>query len=85
MSELWLPSLSLLLQVTLGISTLLNYVPPSLGAAHQATALALFSTALGLLHTLRPISQGSSPAARLATPVAAVAILAIGTAVVQTN
>ncbi|KAL2630335.1 hypothetical protein R1flu_015021 [Riccia fluitans] len=41
------------LQVTLGISTLLMYVPVSLGSAHQAGALTLFTVVLALLHTLR--------------------------------
>lgn len=41
------------LQVTLGISTLLLYVPVSLGSAHQAGALTLFTVVLTLLHTLR--------------------------------
>ncbi len=40
-------------QVTLGITTLLTYVPVSLGAAHQAGALTLFTVVLGLLHSLR--------------------------------
>jgi Cytochrome oxidase assembly protein len=40
-------------QVTLGISTLVMYVPVSLGAAHQAGALTLFTVVLGLLHSLR--------------------------------
>ena len=40
------------LQVSLGISALLSYVPPSLGAAHQAGALTLLSISLGLLHAL---------------------------------
>lgn len=40
-------------QVTLGVATLLTYVPVTLGAAHQAGALTLFSVALVLLHTLR--------------------------------
>jgi len=40
-------------QVTLGISTLLTYVPVSLGSAHQAGALTLFTVMLMLLHTLR--------------------------------
>ena len=39
--------------MTLGISTLLMYVPVSLGAAHQAGALTLFTVVLGLLHSLR--------------------------------
>ncbi|KAJ7563917.1 hypothetical protein O6H91_03G130200 [Diphasiastrum complanatum] len=41
------------IQVTLGISTLLMYVPVSLGAAHQAGALTLFSIVIALLHSLR--------------------------------
>ncbi|CAM6104709.1 unnamed protein product [Calypogeia fissa] len=41
------------LQVTLGISALLLYVPVSLGSAHQAGALTLFTIVLTLLHTLR--------------------------------
>eukprot|EP00193_Tetraselmis_chui_P011380 CAMPEP_0177775962 /NCGR_PEP_ID=MMETSP0491_2-20121128/14427_1 /TAXON_ID=63592 /ORGANISM="Tetraselmis chuii, Strain PLY429" /LENGTH=227 /DNA_ID=CAMNT_0019294657 /DNA_START=59 /DNA_END=738 /DNA_ORIENTATION=+ len=41
------------LQVTLGVSTLLTYVPVSLGSAHQAGALGLFTVVLGLMHTLR--------------------------------
>ena len=40
-------------QVTLGISTLLLYVPVSLGVAHQAGALSLFTSILTLLHALR--------------------------------
>lgn len=42
-----------ILQVILGISTLLLAVPVWLGAAHQATALLLFTFALTLLHSLR--------------------------------
>ncbi|CAI9091358.1 OLC1v1026369C2 [Oldenlandia corymbosa var. corymbosa] len=41
------------LQVTLGISTLLSYVPVSLGTAHQAGALMLLSLMLLLNHTVR--------------------------------
>ncbi|PWZ57109.1 Cytochrome c oxidase assembly protein COX15 [Zea mays] len=41
------------LQVTLGISTLLTYVPTSLGSAHQAGALTLLSLTILLVHTLR--------------------------------
>lgn len=40
-------------QVTLGISTLVLHVPLVLAAAHQATALILFTTALVTLHALR--------------------------------
>jgi heme a synthase len=41
------------LQVVLGIATLLMAVPVFLGAAHQATAMLLFTAALYLLHTLK--------------------------------
>ncbi|KAG6542061.1 hypothetical protein Mapa_016525 [Marchantia paleacea] len=41
------------LQVSLGVSTLLMYVPVSLGSAHQAGALTLFTVVLTLLHALR--------------------------------
>ncbi|KAH7545459.1 hypothetical protein FEM48_Zijuj01G0096100 [Ziziphus jujuba var. spinosa] len=41
------------LQVTLGISTLLSYVPVSLGTAHQAGALTLVTLMILLNHTLR--------------------------------
>ncbi|KAL0322130.1 UNVERIFIED_CONTAM: Cytochrome c oxidase assembly protein COX15 [Sesamum calycinum] len=40
-------------QVTLGISTLLSYVPVSLGTAHQAGALTLLTQMILLNHTLR--------------------------------
>lgn len=42
-----------LLQLGLGIATLLLYVPVSLGAAHQAGALLTFSAALWAAHALR--------------------------------
>ncbi|XP_052113984.1 cytochrome c oxidase assembly protein COX15 [Arachis duranensis] len=41
------------LQVTLGVSTLLSYVPVSLGSAHQAGALTLLSFMILLNHTTR--------------------------------
>lgn len=47
------------LQVTLGISTLLLYVPVSLGVAHQAGALMLFTSVLALLHALRKPSPAA--------------------------
>ncbi|KAJ4835379.1 Cytochrome c oxidase assembly protein cox15 [Turnera subulata] len=40
-------------QVTLGVSTLLSYVPVSLGSAHQAGALTLLTLMIMLNHTLR--------------------------------
>jgi cytochrome c oxidase assembly protein subunit 15 len=44
---------ALLLQITLGISTLLLAVPVALGAAHQGGALLLFATALAVTHFMR--------------------------------
>ncbi|KAJ4747505.1 Cytochrome c oxidase assembly protein COX15 [Rhynchospora pubera] len=41
------------LQVTLGLSTLLMYVPTSLASAHQAGALTLLTFTLLLVHTVR--------------------------------
>lgn len=40
-------------QVTLGITTLLHYVPVSLAAMHQSGAVALLSISVFLLHSLR--------------------------------
>ncbi|ORX78176.1 COX15-CtaA-domain-containing protein [Basidiobolus meristosporus CBS 931.73] len=45
------------IQVTLGISTLLCVVPVSLGAAHQSGSLALLTTSLYLLHTLKRLPK----------------------------
>ena len=44
-----------ILQVVLGITTLLLAVPILLGAAHQAVAMILVTAALFLLHTLRKV------------------------------
>eukprot|EP00252_Welwitschia_mirabilis_P027289 TRINITY_DN9328_c0_g1_i1.p1 TRINITY_DN9328_c0_g1~~TRINITY_DN9328_c0_g1_i1.p1 ORF type:complete len:470 (-),score=51.27 TRINITY_DN9328_c0_g1_i1:45-1454(-) len=44
------------LQVILGVSTLLHYVPVELGTAHQAGALALFTMMILLVHATRPPS-----------------------------
>jgi cytochrome c oxidase assembly protein subunit 15 len=41
------------LQASLGIATLLTYVPPGLGSAHQAGALGLLTLALGLIFVTR--------------------------------
>jgi cytochrome c oxidase assembly protein subunit 15 len=46
-----------LLQITLGIGTLLLHVPLNLAALHQAGAVVLFSCAIGLRHALRPAPQ----------------------------
>lgn len=72
-------------QVTLGITTLLTYVPVSLGAAHQAGALALFTGVLTLLHSVRPANPSAAALAvsRLAPPVAVLATAAIAAAVTQ--
>ena len=44
-----------ILQMTLGISTLLLAVPTALAAAHQATAMLLLTVAIYLLHSLRKV------------------------------
>ena len=44
-----------LLQVALGITTLLMAVPVFLGAMHQAVAMVLFTVALYILHSLRRV------------------------------
>ena len=43
----------LAVQVTLGIATLINVVPLSLAALHQAGAVAVFGLSLGVAHALR--------------------------------
>ena len=44
-----------ILQVALGITTLLMSVPVILGATHQAVAMLLFTVALYILHSLRRV------------------------------
>lgn len=44
-------------QVTLGISTLLLYVPTSLAATHQSGSLALLSMAIWLMNELRRLPK----------------------------
>lgn len=44
-------------QSTIGIVTLLNYVPVYLGAMHQAGSLVLFSTILWFSHCLRAVPK----------------------------
>ena len=58
----WLLAAALLLQVVLGISTLLAQVPVPLAAAHQGGAVLLLSCALFLAHGLRrlPAARASS-------------------------
>ena len=73
------------LQVTLGITTLMMHVPASLGSAHQAGALTLFSLVLALIHSLRrgPSSIIKSPSVlrQYSMPLATGGVLAIGAAV----
>ena len=51
---------ALVLQIALGIATLLLTVPVALAVSHQAGALLLFSAALILAHELRSPQQGSA-------------------------
>jgi cytochrome c oxidase assembly protein subunit 15 len=51
-----------ILQIVLGILTLLNQVPTILAAAHQATAVALFSAALWHAYELRGRPAGQAAA-----------------------
>ena len=44
----------LVLQIALGIATLLAAVPVALGAAHQGGAMLVFAAALFAAHALRP-------------------------------
>ncbi len=46
---------TVLMQVILGITTLLLMVPVALGVAHQAVALLLFTVSLYVLHSLRRV------------------------------
>lgn len=43
------------LQVALGISTLVDFVPIANASAHQANSVLLLASSLGLYHTLRPL------------------------------
>lgn len=56
-------------QVALGITALLTYVPVSVGSAHQAGALTLFTVILGLMHSVRRgaggVAQARAAASRL--------------------
>ncbi|CAG9462943.1 unnamed protein product [Pedinophyceae sp. YPF-701] len=81
-------------QVGLGVATLLNHVPVELGSAHQATALALFTVVVSLLHALRrgptvarlpallaSMSMALAPAAAVGAAGAGLATTATGGAV----
>lgn len=72
-------------QVVLGISTLLMHVPVSLGAAHQANALALFTAVLALLHSIRHPLGAASPIARAFTPLAAAATVGVWAVVLRAD
>ena len=67
-------------QVALGVTTLLTHVPVSLGSAHQAGALSLFTISLALIHSLRPptISAAHSLLYRMAGPAAAIGVIGAG-------
>ena len=54
-------------QVALGVATLLWHVPVSLGSAHQANALLVFTSVVGLTHALA--GKSPQPAARVAAAV----------------
>lgn len=45
-------------QMSLGIATLLNYVPITLAAAHQVGSLIVLSTGIYVFHSLRYVSPG---------------------------
>lgn len=68
-------------QVALGIATLWSYVRPELGASHQASALALFTVALALLHSLQASTSKPSAVSRMIGPAAAVGVAGVAVAV----
>ena len=59
----------------------MTYVRPELGASHQASALALFTVALALLHSLRGLPSQPSLASRLAGLAAALGVAGVAAAV----
>ena len=73
------------LQVTLGITALMTHVPASLGSAHQAGALTLFSLVLALIHSLRrspsSVLKSRSILRQYSMPLATGGVLAVGAAV----
>lgn len=72
-------------QVALGITTLMTHVPASLGSAHQAGALTLFSLVLALIHSLRrgpsSVVKAQSTLRQYSLPLATGGVLAVGAAV----
>ena len=73
------------MQVALGIATLMTYVRPELGASHQASALALFTVALALLHSLRGSGGPATVLSRMAGPAAALGVGAVAVGVSYVN
>ena len=75
-------------QVTLGVATLLTYVPVTLGTLHQSGAMTLFTIMLALLYTVRPVPTLAPfrllTTAPFSTVSAAAAVIAVGGAVVNT-
>jgi hypothetical protein len=61
------------------------HVPISLGAAHQANALALFTAVLALLHSIRHPLGAASPIARAFTPLAAAATVGVWAVVLRAD
>lgn len=49
----WYANVSVLLQVSLGIATLLYYVPTPLAASHQSGSLVLLTLAIWLTHEIK--------------------------------
>lgn len=70
-------------QVVLGVSTLMLYVPISLGSAHQANAMVVFTVCLALLHSLRGQPRAATQLAMWATPAAMASVLSIGSMAVN--
>ncbi|KAL6747195.1 cytochrome oxidase assembly protein-domain-containing protein [Haematococcus lacustris] len=72
-------------QFSLGVWTLLAYVPVHLGSAHQANALNLFTAVLITLHALRPGSAGLLPATLgpWVTPAAMASVAGLAVAVTR--
>jgi heme A synthase len=70
----------------LGNRTLLTYVPPALGASHQAGALVLFTLVLAMAHSVRPAAptRAAQLVAKLLPAATVAATVGIATAVTQT-
>jgi cytochrome c oxidase assembly protein subunit 15 len=56
---LWLIG-AVVLQITLGILTILSYVNIAIALIHQTNALVLFSLAIYFIHRFRALDQGAS-------------------------